>query len=100
MLDRLKFWEDDEKPIEKAMPPKKEVPEEDKKIVTPKKDVPEPVKAIEPEVKKPVTEVTPTDIKKEPVDIKPEAPKVQDTKSLPAETTPNYFDLMLEKIGF
>jgi len=51
-------------------------------------------------VKKPVTEVTPTDIKKEPVDIKPEAPKVQDTKSLPAETTPNYFDLMLEKIGF
>lgn len=68
--------------------------------MTPKKDVPEPVKAIEPEVKKPVTEVTPADIKKEPVDIKPEAPKVQDTKSLPAETTPNYFDLMLEKIGF
>jgi len=100
MLDRLKFWEDDEKPIEKAMPPKKEVPDEDKKIVTPKKDVPEPVKAIEPEVKKPVTEVTPTDIKKEPVDIKPETPKVQDTKSLPAETAPNYFDLMLEKIGF
>ncbi len=61
MLDRLKFWEDDEKPIEKAMPPKKEVPEEH---------------------------------------IKPEAPKVQDTKSLPAETAPNYFDLMLEKIGF
>jgi outer membrane protein assembly factor BamE len=100
MLDRLKFWEDDEKPIEKAMPPKKEVLEEEKKIVTPKKDVPESVKFLEPEMKKPVTEVPPTEIKKEPVDIKPEAPKVQNTKPLPVETAPNYFDLMLEKIGF
>ncbi|MEY4587587.1 MAG: outer membrane protein assembly factor BamE [Pseudomonadota bacterium] len=100
MLDRLKFWEDDEKPIEKAMPPKKEVLEEEKKIVTPKKDVPESVKVLEPEMKKPVTEVPPTEIKKEPVDIKPEAPKVQNTKPLPVETAPNYFDLMLEKIGF
>ena len=100
MLDRLKFWEDDEKPIEKAMPPKKEVLEEEKKIVTPKKDVPESVKVLEPEMKKPVTEVPPTEIKKEPVDLKPEAPKVQNTKPLPVETAPNYFDLMLEKIGF
>jgi len=100
MLDRLKFWEDEEKPIEKASPPKKEVPVEEKKIVIPKKDMPEPVKALEPEIKKPVTEVTPTDIKKEPVDIKSEAPKAQNAKPLPAETDPNYFDLMLEKIGF
>jgi outer membrane protein assembly factor BamE len=100
MLDRLKFWEDEEKLIEKASPPKKEVPVEEKKIVIPKKDMPEPVKALEPEIKKPVTEVTPTDIKKEPVDIKSEAPKAQNAKPLPAETDPNYFDLMLEKIGF
>ncbi|MCX7191830.1 MAG: outer membrane protein assembly factor BamE [Candidatus Methylopumilus sp.] len=100
MLDRLKFWEDEEKPIEKSIPPKKEVPVEEKKIVTPKKDIPEPAKATEPEMKKPVTEVSPTDIKKEPAVIKPEATKAENTKPLPAETDPNYFDLMLEKIGF
>jgi outer membrane protein assembly factor BamE len=27
MLDRLKFWEDDDKPIEKAVTPKKDIPE-------------------------------------------------------------------------
>jgi outer membrane protein assembly factor BamE len=86
MLDRLKFWEDDDKPIEKVMPPKK--------------DIPEPVKVPEPEMKKPVTEVAPADIKKEPAVAKPEAAKAENTKPLPAETDPNYFDLMLEKIGF
>ena len=100
MLDRLKFWEDEEKPIEKSIPAKKEVPLEEKKIVTPKKDIPEPAKATEPEMKKPVTEVAPTDIKKEPAVIKSEATKAENTKPLPAETDPNYFDLMLEKIGF
>ena len=91
MLDRLKFWEDDDKPIEKAMPPKKDLPAEDRKIVTPKKDIPEP------DIIKPVTEVAPADIKKEPAVVKPEA---ENTKPLPAETDRNYFDLMLEKIGF
>jgi outer membrane protein assembly factor BamE len=91
MLDRLKFWEDDDKPIEKVMPPKKDVPV---------KDIPEPVKVPEPEMKKPVTEVAPADIKKEPAVAKPEAAKAENTKPLPAETDPNYFDLMLEKIGF
>ena len=86
MLDRLKFWEEDVKPIEKVTPPKK--------------DMPEPVKVLEPEIKKPVTEVAPTEIKKEPAVIKPEAPKVENAKPLPAETDQNYFDLMLEKIGF
>ena len=100
MLDRLKFWEDEEKPIEKAIPAKKELPVEDKKIVTPKKDMPEPAKSIEPEMKKPATEVAPTDIKKESAVIKPEATKAENTKPLPAETDRNYFDLMLEKIGF
>jgi outer membrane protein assembly factor BamE len=100
MLDRLKFWEDDDKPIEKVMPPKKDVPLEDRKIVTPNKDISEPVKVPEPEMKKPVTEVAPADIKKEPEVVKPEAAKAENTKSLPAETDPNYFDLMLEKIGF
>ena len=94
MLDRLKFWEDDDKPIEKAMPPKKELPAEDRKIVTPKKDIPEP------DIIKPVTEVSPADIKKEPAVLKPEAAKAENTKPLPAETDRNYFDLMLEKIGF
>ena len=94
MLDRLKFWEDDDKPIEKAMPPKKELPAEDRKIVTPKKDIPEP------DIIKPVTEVAPADIKKEPAVVKPEAAKAENTKPLPAETDRNYFDLMLEKIGF
>ena len=100
MLDRLKFWEEDVKPIEKVTPPKKDVPLEERKIVTPKKDTPEPVKVLEPEIKKPVTEVAPTEIKKEPAVIKPEAPKVENAKPLPAETDSNYFDLMLEKIGF
>ena len=94
MLDRLKFWEDDDKPIEKAMPPKKDLPAEDRKIVTPKKDIPEP------DIIKPVTEVSPVDIKKEPAVLKPEAAKAENTKPLPAETDRNYFDLMLEKIGF
>jgi outer membrane protein assembly factor BamE len=94
MLDRLKFWEDDDKPIEKAMPPKKDLPAEDRKIVTPKKDIPEP------DIIKPVTEVAPADIKKEPAVVKPEAAKAENTKPLPAETDRNYFDLMLEKIGF
>ena len=94
MLDRLKFWEYDDKPIEKAMPPKKDLPAEDRKIVTPKKDIPEP------DIIKPVTEVSPADIKKEPVVLKPEAAKAENTKPLPAETDRNYFDLMLEKIGF
>ena len=94
MLDRLKFWEYDDKPIEKAMPPKKDLPAEDRKIVTPKKDIPEP------DIIKPVTEVAPADIKKEPAVAKPEAAKAENTKPLPAETDPNYFDLMLEKIGF
>jgi len=94
MLDRLKFWEYDDKPIEKAMPPKKDLPAEDRKIVTPKKDIPEP------DIIKPVTEVAPADIKKEPAVVKPEAAKAENTKPLPAETDRNYFDLMLEKIGF
>ena len=94
MLDRLKFWEYDDKPIEKAMPPKKDLPAEDRKIVTPKKDIPEP------DIIKPVTEVAPADIKKEPAVLKPEAAKAENTKPLPAETDRNYFDLMLEKIGF
>jgi len=94
MLDRLKFWEDYDKPIEKAMPPKKDLPAEDRKIVTPKKDIPEP------DIIKPVTEVAPADIKKEPAVVKPEAAKAENTKPLPAETDRNYFDLMLEKIGF
>ena len=79
---------------------KKEVPVEERKIVTPKKDIPEPVKAVEPEIKKPVTEAVPVEIKKEPEALKPEAPKVDSGKPLPAETDPSYFDLMLEKIGF
>jgi outer membrane protein assembly factor BamE len=94
MLDRLKFWEDDDKPIQKAMPPKKDLPAEDRKIATPKKDIPEP------DIIKPVTEVAPADIKKEPAVLKPEAAKPENTKPLPAETDRNYFDLMLEKIGF
>ena len=100
MLDRLKFWEDNDKPIDKVIPAKKDVPVEDKKIVTPKKDIPEPVKVPESDIIKPVTEVAPADIKKEPAVVKPEAAKAENTKPLPAETEPNYFDLMLEKIGF
>jgi outer membrane protein assembly factor BamE len=100
MLDRLKFWEDNDKPIDKVIPAKKDVPVEDKKIVTPKKDMPEPVKVPESDIIKPVTEVAPADIKKEPAVLKPEAAKAENTKPLPAETEPNYFDLMLEKIGF
>ena len=100
MLDRLKFWEDNDKPIDKVIPAKKDVPFEDKKIGTPKKDIPEPVKVPESDIIKPVTEVAPADIKKEPAVVKPEAAKAENTKPLPAETEPNYFDLMLEKIGF
>jgi outer membrane protein assembly factor BamE len=100
MLDRLKFWEDNDKPIDKVIPAKKDVPVEDKKIVTPKKDIPEPVKVPESDIIKPVIEVAPADIKKEPAVVKPEAAKAENTKPLPAETEPNYFDLMLEKIGF
>lgn len=100
MLDRLKFWEDNDKPIDKVIPAKKDVPVEDKKIVTPKKDIPEPVKVPESDIIKPITEVAPADIKKEPAVVKPEAAKAENTKPLPAETEPNYFDLMLEKIGF
>ena len=100
MLDRLKFWEDEEeKPAPKIAPPKKEVPVEERKLVTPKKEIPEPVKA-EPEIKKPATEAAPVEIKKEPEVAKPEAQKADNSKPLPAETDPNYFDLMLEKIGF
>ena len=100
MLDRLKFWEDNDKPIDKVIPAKKDVPVEDKKIVTPKKDIPEPIKVPESDIIKPVTDVAPADIKKEPAVVKPEAAKAENTKPLPAETEPNYFDLMLEKIGF
>ena len=101
MLDRLKFWEDDEeKPTPKIAPSKKEVPVEERKLVTPKKEIAEPIKAVEPEIKKPVTEAAPVEIKKEPEVVKPEAQKADNAKPLPAETDPNYFDLMLEKIGF
>ena len=101
MLDRLKFWEnDEEKPAPKIVPPKKEAPLEERKLVTPKKEISEPVKAEEPEIKKPATEAAPVEIKKEPEVAKPEAQKADNSKPLPAETDPNYFDLMLEKIGF
>jgi outer membrane protein assembly factor BamE len=101
MLDRLKFWEDDEeKPAPKIVPTKKEAPLEDRKSVAPKKQITEPAKELEPEIKKPMTEVAPVEIKKEPEVVKPEASKTGNSKPLPAETDPNYFDLMLEKIGF
>jgi outer membrane protein assembly factor BamE len=101
MLDRLKFWEDDEeKPAPKIVPTKKEAPLEDSKSVAPKKQIIEPAKELEPEIKKPMTEVAPVEIKKEPEAVKPEASKTGNSKPLPAETDPNYFDLMLEKIGF
>lgn len=101
MLDRLKFWEDEkEKPAPKIAPSKKEVPAEERKLVAPKKEMPEPIKAAEPEIKKPATEAAPVEIKKEPEVAKPEAQKADNSKPLPAETDPNYFDLMLEKIGF
>jgi outer membrane protein assembly factor BamE len=101
MLDRLKFWEDDEeKPAPKIAPSEKEVPVEERKLVTPKKEMSEPIKAVEPEIKKPVAEAPPVEIKKELEVAKPEAPKADNAKPLPAETDPNYFDLMLEKIGF
>jgi outer membrane protein assembly factor BamE len=101
MLDRLKFWEDEkEKPAPKIAPSKKEVPAEERKLVAPKKEMPEPIKAAEPEIKKPATEAAPVEIKKEPEVAKPEAQKADNSKPLPAETDPSYFDLMLEKIGF
>ncbi|HEY9323086.1 MAG TPA: outer membrane protein assembly factor BamE [Candidatus Methylopumilus sp.] len=101
ILDRLKFWEDDEeKPAPKIAPTKKEVPLEERKSVTPKKETIVPAKELESEIKKPVTEVAPVEIKKEPEAVKPEASKTGNSKPLPAETDPNYFDLMLEKIGF
>ncbi len=95
MLDRLKFWEDDEKPLEKVVPTKKEVPLEERKLA-------DPVKAAEPEMKKPQAEAVPSkvEMKKEPEVKPPEPAKVENTKPLPAETDPSYFDLMLEKIGF
>jgi hypothetical protein len=68
--------------------------------VAPKKQITEPAKELEPEIKKPMTEVAPVEIKKEPEVVKPEASKTGNSKPLPAETDPNYFDLMLEKIGF
>lgn len=98
MLDRLKFWKDDEeKPLDKIAPTKKEVPVEERKLVTPMKDIPEPGKIVEPELKKAAKEMAPekVEIKKEP-----EIQKVENSKPLPAETDTNYFDLMLEKIGF
>lgn len=101
MLDRLKFWEDnEEKPAPKIVPTKKEAPLEDRKSVAPKKQITEPAKELEPEIKKPVTEVAPVEIKREPEVVKPEASKTGNSKPLPAETDRNYFDLMLEKIGF
>jgi outer membrane protein assembly factor BamE len=95
MLNRLKFWEDDEKPLEKVIPTKKEVPVEERKLA-------EPVRATEPEMKKPQAEAAPSkvEMKKEPEVKTPEPAKVENTKPLPAETDPSYFDLMLEKIGF
>lgn len=94
MLDRLKFWEDDdEKPIQKVMPSMKEVPVEEKKLEEPLKP--------QQETTKPTTEVKPvTEIKKEPEAVKSEPPKAESAKPLPVETDPSYFDLMLEKIGF
>ncbi len=89
MLDRLKFWEkDDEKPIEKLSPAKKEVSMEERELVTPRKVVTEPSKVLEPE------------IKKAPEIVKPEVSKVENSKPLPPKTNLDYFDLMLEKIGF
>ena len=94
MLDRLKFWEDDdEKPIQKVMPSMKEVPVKEKKLEEPLKP--------QQETTKPTTEVKPvTEIKKEPEAVKSEPPKAESAKPLPVETDPSYFDLMLEKIGF
>ena len=95
MLDRLKFWEDNDKPLEKVIPTKKEAPIEERKLL-------EPVKPAEPEMKKPQAEVAPSkvEMKKEPEVKTPEPAKVENTKPLPVETDPSYFDLMLEKIGF
>lgn len=101
MLDRLKFWEkDEEKPTQKIAPTKKEVPLKDGKSVIPKKEIILPAKEVEPEIKKPVTEVAPIEMKKEPEIAKSEGPKASNSKPLPAETDTNYFDLLLEKIGF
>jgi outer membrane protein assembly factor BamE len=101
MLDRLKFWEhDEEKPALKTFPTKKEVPLEERESAIPKKEIIVPEKDLELEIKKPVTEVAPVGMKKEPEIVKPEASKAGNSKPLPAETNPNYFDLMLEKIGF
>jgi len=95
MLDRLKFWEDNDKPLEKVIPTKKEAPVEERKLL-------EPVKPAEPEMKKPQAELAPlkVEMKKEPEVKTPEPAKVENTKPLPVETDPSYFDLMLEKIGF
>jgi hypothetical protein len=98
----VKFWEDDEeKSTPKIVPPKKEVPVEEKENCDAlRKIYLSHQKLAEPEVKKPVTEAAPVEIKKEPEVSKPEAPKlIMQNHCLP-ETDPNYFDLMLEKIGF
>jgi outer membrane protein assembly factor BamE len=101
ILDLLKFWQDDEKkPIPKITPTQKEITGEEKKLVIPKKEIPEPGKASEPEIKIYPPATAPLKMKREPEVAKTDTPKADNSKPLPTETDRNYFDLMLEKIGF
>ncbi|MFM9912132.1 MAG: outer membrane protein assembly factor BamE [Methylophilaceae bacterium] len=84
LLDKLKFWGDDEKTAPKAMPEPKPEP-----VIEFKPEIkPEP--APEPEVAKPAP--------KPPVAADKPIPKP--SKDLPPEDAPDYFEKMLEKIGF
>lgn len=95
LLDKLKFWKDDE-PKEAPKPEAKPVPVpapkvEPKPVPAPvvKEAVPGPAPQVKPPAEKPAEPAK--------VELKP-LPKPED--DLPPEDDPGYFEKMLEKIGF
>ncbi len=95
-LDKLKFWGDDEKAPAKAAPVAK--PTAPAKAETPKT---EPVREETKAAAKPVVATEPPPAPRRP--SQPEAtPKAapKPAVELPAEDAPDYFEKMLEKIGF
>ncbi len=93
-LDKLKFWGNDEKteqkttPVEKSPPVKAEPPKA------------EPPKAAPPKVEsKPQAEPPPAPRRRSLPDATPKAPP-KPAAPLPPEDAPDFFEKMLEKIGF
>lgn len=88
-LDKLKFWGGDEKVQPKEAP-----------VLPPKPvEMPKPVPAVETLPQTPIEKASEPQSRKPQAEVQPKAPP-QPPADLPSEDTPDFFEKMLEKIGF